>query len=163
MAQAMADQCTLEVELSHNHVGYLSDPPVEYLCLFNYMIVGLNDCRITHALKTNPVICHDCIKDFWLSAKVNRRGAEGAGSIEAKVQKKEIIVTEAIIREYLKFGDPPNHPTSFERDRVVKALRRISYKGDYPTVLKKLFPPYWRLLVHIFLQCIEKTRVGLIS
>ncbi|MFS7919999.1 hypothetical protein Hanom_Chr03g00219161 [Helianthus anomalus] len=36
----------------------------------------------------------------------------------------------------------------------------MSYKGDYPTVLKKLFPPYWRLLVHFFLQCIAKNKGG---
>ncbi|KAM0057388.1 hypothetical protein Hdeb2414_s0005g00157631 [Helianthus debilis subsp. tardiflorus] len=161
MAQAMADQRPLEVELFHNQAGYLSDSPTEYFDMFNSMIVGLNDCRITHALKTNPVICHDGVKDFWLSAKFNRRGAKGAGSIGEKVQKKEIIVTEAIVCEVLKFGYQFYHPTSFERDKVVKALRRMSYERDYPTVLKKLFPPYWILLVHIFLECISVNKGGL--
>ncbi|KAM0052104.1 hypothetical protein Hdeb2414_s0007g00244361 [Helianthus debilis subsp. tardiflorus] len=34
----------------------------------------------------------------------------------------------------------------------------MSYEGGYPTVLKKLFPPYWRLLVHFFLQCIAENK-----
>ncbi|KAM0041281.1 hypothetical protein Hdeb2414_s0011g00364531 [Helianthus debilis subsp. tardiflorus] len=36
----------------------------------------------------------------------------------------------------------------------------MSYKGGYPTVLKKLFPPYWRLLVHMFMQCIAENKGG---
>ncbi|MFS7964179.1 hypothetical protein Hanom_Chr08g00747161 [Helianthus anomalus] len=130
----MDDQRPLQVELFHNQDGYLLDPPAEYFELFNSLNVGLNDFQITHALKINPVIC-----------------ASGVGSIEAEVQKKEIITTEPIVQEVLKFGDYPNHPTSYEQDRVVQALHRMSYEEAYPTVLKKLFPPYWRLLVHIFL------------
>ncbi|MFS7938503.1 hypothetical protein Hanom_Chr05g00440481 [Helianthus anomalus] len=67
------------------------------------LIVGLN-CCITHALKANPVICIDMLKNFWLSPKVNRSEAE---------------------------------------------------------VLKKLFPPYWRPLVHVFLLCISENKGGL--
>ncbi|KAJ0788426.1 hypothetical protein HanPI659440_Chr05g0191551 [Helianthus annuus] len=37
----------------------------------------------------------------------------------------------------------------------------MSYEGVYPTVLKKLFPPYWRLLVHVFLICIPENKGGL--
>ncbi|KAM0063564.1 hypothetical protein Hdeb2414_s0003g00092371 [Helianthus debilis subsp. tardiflorus] len=37
----------------------------------------------------------------------------------------------------------------------------MSYEGEYPTVLKKLFPPYRRLLVHMFLLCISKNKGGL--
>ncbi|KAJ0441473.1 hypothetical protein HanIR_Chr16g0798141 [Helianthus annuus] len=65
-----------------------------------------------------------------------------------------------MVREVLKFGDQPHFPTSFEQSRVLPALQRISYEGGYPTVLKKLFPPYWRLLVHIFLQCIAENKGG---
>ncbi|KAJ0795666.1 hypothetical protein HanPI659440_Chr04g0153091 [Helianthus annuus] len=36
----------------------------------------------------------------------------------------------------------------------------MSYEGGYPTVLKKLFPPYWRLLVHLFFQCITENKGG---
>ncbi|MFS7984985.1 hypothetical protein Hanom_Chr11g00993041 [Helianthus anomalus] len=122
------------------------------------MIAGLNTCCITHALKANPIICIDMVKDFWLSAKVNRSGARGAGSVDAKIQGKDIIITEAIDREVLKFVDPTHYLTTFGRDKVMKDLQRISYDGEYPTMLKKLFPPYYRLLVHMFLLCISKNK-----
>ncbi|KAF5809327.1 hypothetical protein HanRHA438_Chr04g0165961 [Helianthus annuus] len=157
----MADQLKLDVEVSHKQTRYLSNPPAEHYEEFNSIIFGLNSCRITHALKTNLVICSDMIRDFWLSAKVNRSGAEGAGLIEAKIQEKEIVIAEAVIREVLKFDDQTDHPTSFGRDRVVKALRRMSYEGEDPTVLKKLFPSYWGLFVHVFLLYIYETKGGL--
>ncbi|KAJ0797655.1 putative Longin domain, v-SNARE, coiled-coil domain-containing protein [Helianthus annuus] len=160
-SQKMADQRKLDIEAFHNLVGYLSDPPAEHYEEFNSLIVGLNSCRITHALKANPVICIDMIKDFWLTAKVNRSGAEGSGSIDAKIQGKDIVISEAVVREVLKFDDQPHHPTTFGMVKVMKALRKMSYEGDYPTVLKKLFPPYWRLLVHVLLFCLSENKGGL--
>ncbi|MFS8014319.1 putative v-SNARE, coiled-coil domain-containing protein [Helianthus anomalus] len=157
----MADQRKLDIEAFHNLVGYLSDPPAEHYEEFNSLIVGLNSCRITHALKANPVICIDMIKDFWLTAKVNRSGAEGSGSIDAKIQGKDIVISEAVVREVLKFDDQSHHPTTFGMVKVMKALRKMSYEGDYPTVLKKLFPPYWRLLVHVLLFCLSENKGGL--
>ncbi|MFS8008276.1 hypothetical protein Hanom_Chr14g01270781 [Helianthus anomalus] len=146
MAQAMMqdeNQRQLEVELFHNQARYLLDPPAEYVVMFGSLITGLNNCPITHALRAEPVICNNCINTFWNTAK-----------------KKEVIVTEAIIREVLQFGDQQHFPTSFENNRVLAALRRMRYEGSYPNMLKKLFPPYWRLLVHFFLQCIAESKGG---
>ncbi|MFS7967209.1 hypothetical protein Hanom_Chr09g00783101 [Helianthus anomalus] len=160
MAGAMMqekNQRKLEVNEFHNQVGYLSDPPAEHVELFGSLIRGLNNCPLTHALRVKPVICNSCINTFWNTAKINR---QGAGSIEAIVQKTKIIVTEAIAQEVLILGDQPYHPTSYDETRVLAALRRMSYEGSYPTVLKKLFPPYWRLLVHFLLQCIAENKGG---
>ncbi|KAJ0948254.1 hypothetical protein HanRHA438_Chr01g0025071 [Helianthus annuus] len=100
---------------------------------------------------------NSCINMFWNTAKINR---QGAGSIKATVQKTKIIVSEAVIREVLRLGDQPHHPTLYDQSRVQAALKRMSYEGGYPTFLKKLFPPYWRLLVHFFLQCIAENKGG---
>ncbi|MFS7953170.1 hypothetical protein Hanom_Chr07g00615421 [Helianthus anomalus] len=148
MASAMMqerNQQQLEVELFHNQAGYLTDPPAEHMELCGSLIRGLNYCPLTHALREEPI---------------NRQGAEGAGTIEATVQKTKIIVSEAIVREVLRLGNQPHHPTSYNQTRVLAALCRMSYEGSCPTVLKKLFPPYWRLLVHFFLQCIAENKGG---
>ncbi|KAJ0874103.1 hypothetical protein HanPSC8_Chr11g0460171 [Helianthus annuus] len=160
MAGAMLEeknQRQLEVNEFHNQAGFLSNSPADQTELFGSLIRGLNNCPLTHALRTNPVICSKCINAFWNTAKVNR---QGAGSIEATIQKRKIIVSEAVIREVLRFGDQPHHPTVYDHDRVQAALRRMSYEGGYPTVLKKLFPPYWRLLIHFFLQCVAENKGG---
>ncbi|MFS7935144.1 hypothetical protein Hanom_Chr05g00400001 [Helianthus anomalus] len=46
----------------------------------------------------------------------------------------------------------------YDQARVQAALRRMCYEGGYPTILKKLFSPYWRLSAHFFLQCIAENK-----
>ncbi|KAF5786291.1 hypothetical protein HanXRQr2_Chr10g0439091 [Helianthus annuus] len=160
MAGAMlkeGNQRQLEVNEFHNQAGYLSNPPADQSELFGSLIRGLNNCPLTHALRTNPVMCSNCINSFWNNAKIVR---QGAGFIESTIQKTKIIISEEVIREVLRFGDQPDHPTLYDQARVQAALRRMGYEGGYPTVLKKLFPPYWRLLVHFFLQCIAENKGG---
>ncbi|MFS7984307.1 hypothetical protein Hanom_Chr11g00984951 [Helianthus anomalus] len=99
------------------------------------MIVGLNRCRIAHALRENQMIDVDLIQAFWKTASINRKGANGAGTIEAKIHRKEISISEAIVREVLMFG-------------------------TYPPLLKKMLPPYWRLLMHMFLLCFSENKGG---
>ncbi|MFS7953165.1 hypothetical protein Hanom_Chr07g00615371 [Helianthus anomalus] len=135
------NQRQLEVELFHNQAGYLTDPPAEHMELCGSLIRAV-------------------LTPSGTRQKINRQGAEGAGTIEATVQKTKIIVSEAIVREVLRLGNQPHHPTSYNQTRVLAALCRMSYEGIYPTVLKKLFPPYWRLLVHFFLQCIAENKGG---
>ncbi|MFS7996624.1 hypothetical protein Hanom_Chr12g01132071 [Helianthus anomalus] len=36
----------------------------------------------------------------------------------------------------------------------------MNYEGRYPTDLEKLFPPYLRLLLHFFQQCIAENKGG---
>ncbi|KAJ0879692.1 hypothetical protein HanRHA438_Chr10g0454471 [Helianthus annuus] len=160
MAGAMLqekNQRQLEVNEFHNQAGFLSNPPADQAGLFGSLIRGLNNFPLTHALRMNPVICSNCINAFWNTAKIDRQGVR---FIEATVQKTKIVVSEAVIREVLRIGDQPHHPTLYDQARVQAALRRMSYEGGYPTVLKKLFPPYWRLLVHFFLQCIAENKGG---
>ncbi|MFS7919656.1 hypothetical protein Hanom_Chr03g00215241 [Helianthus anomalus] len=111
MAQVMMqeqNQRQLEVELFHNQAGYLSDPPAEHAEMFSSLIRGLNNCPITHALQAEPVICNSYINTFWDTTKVNRQGADGAGTIKATVQKKKIVISKAIIWEVLRLGDQRN-------------------------------------------------------
>ncbi|MFS7953628.1 hypothetical protein Hanom_Chr07g00620921 [Helianthus anomalus] len=122
-----------EVQLFQSQAGYLTDPPAKHMELFGSLIRGLNNCPLTHALRAEPSICNRCIITFWNTTKINRLGSEGAGIIEATIQKTKIMVSEAIVREVLRLGDQPHHPTSYIQTRVLVALRRMSYEGSYPT------------------------------
>ncbi|MFS7945574.1 hypothetical protein Hanom_Chr06g00525881 [Helianthus anomalus] len=82
----------------HNQADFLSNPPADQAELFGSLIRGLNNCPLTHALRTNPMICSNCINAFWNTAKINR---QGAGSIEATIQKTKIVISESVIREVL--------------------------------------------------------------
>ncbi|MFS7986631.1 hypothetical protein Hanom_Chr11g01012601 [Helianthus anomalus] len=126
----MKNKRQLEVELFHNQAGYLTDPPAEHMEMFGSLIRGLNNCPITHALRAEPTICNSCINTFWNTTKIDKQGAEGAGTIEATIQKKKIIMSEAIVREVLRLGDQPHHATSYNQTKVLAALRRMSYEGS---------------------------------
>lgn len=65
------------------------------------MIVRLKICRISHALRSNPVIYKDLITELWKNASINKHGAYGAGSVESMVKGFQVIVSEQIIREVL--------------------------------------------------------------
>ncbi|KAF5783128.1 hypothetical protein HanXRQr2_Chr11g0504311 [Helianthus annuus] len=135
MAGAMlkdGNQRQLEVNEFHNQAGYLSNPPADQAELFGSLIRGLNNCPLTHALRTNPVICSNCINSFWNNAKIMR---QGASYIESTIQKTKIIISEEVIREVLRFGDQPDHPTLYDQARVQTALRRMGYEGGYPTCI----------------------------
>ncbi|MFS8035183.1 hypothetical protein Hanom_Chr17g01590051 [Helianthus anomalus] len=118
----------LEVNEFHNQAGFLLDPPVDQVELFGSLIRGLENCPLTHALRANPFICNSCINAFWNTAKINR---QGSGSVEATVQKTKIVVSEAVIREVLRLGDQPHHPTLYDHSRVQAALRRMSYEVGF--------------------------------
>ncbi|KAL4590858.1 hypothetical protein LXL04_003803 [Taraxacum kok-saghyz] len=96
----MADE--LKFVESHNITGYLMDPPAAHK-EFQSMIAGLNSCRISYALRANPVIRKDLVIDFWRNASVNKQGADGAEAIESKVQGSQVVVTEQTIREVLEW------------------------------------------------------------
>ncbi|XP_076904358.1 uncharacterized protein LOC143559769 [Bidens hawaiensis] len=137
----MADQNPLKIADSHNVPGYLFDPPLTHK-EFNSIIVGLNTCRISHALQENPVICKKMITDFWNNSSINPHGQDGVISIDSKIQKKPVGITGAIVREVLMFGDQPDYPNEYSTAAVTEILTRMGYEGTYPPAIKKLFHPY---------------------
>ena len=129
------------------------DPPAVHK-EFKSMIVGLNNCRISHALHSNPVIFKDLIVDFWKNASINTQGADGAGSIESVVKGTKVVVSEQVIRKVLEFGDAPTFPIKYPVNQVNEVLEKMCYEGTYPPTIKKLLPPYWRFLGNEFVSCI---------
>ena len=142
----------------HNVAGHLLDPPEKFRSLFSSMIVGLNTCSLTHAIRENPVICRTWIKDFWSNAKVERQG--DLIVLKSKIQHKEIVISEQVIRESLLLDDAPEFPVIYPNDRVKEVLRRMSYEGEYPPMVKRLLHPYWRLLAHTLVMCVAGNKGG---
>lgn len=155
----MADQAPLKFVDTHNIAGHLYDPPAAHR-EFKSMIVGLNTCRISHALRENPVICKQMVTEFWNNASINQRRPDGIVSIDSRIQMKPIVITEAIVREALLFGDQPDYPTEYPTEAVSEVITRMGYEGSYPPAVKKLFHPYWRFLIHTFFTCVSGRKGG---
>ena len=144
---------------NHNIVGHLPEPPPIHND-FTSLIVGLNACSITHAVNANPLITRELIIGFWENAQFNKDGANGAGTLESNVRGTHVVISEQSIRRVLRFGDQPTFPTDFSIEKVREALHLMSYEGQYPPTIKKLLPPFWRLLAHIFMHCVSGRKGG---
>ncbi|KAI3504305.1 hypothetical protein L1887_32877 [Cichorium endivia] len=138
----------------HNIPGYPMDPPEAHKKDFQSMINGLNNCRISHALRVNPVICKYLINDFWKGAAICKDG-EDAATIKSTVQGVQIVISEQIIREVLKFGNKPGFPTEYPVYKVKYGLAELCYEGDCPPTLKIMLPPFRRFLAHTFVLCVS--------
>lgn len=143
----------------HNIAACLSDPPQSHQ-EFKSMVYGLNNCRLTHAIRTNPVIYKSLVGEFWDKASINKEGADGEGIVESVVKGRKVIVSEQTIREVLQFGDQPGFPTEIPVDQIKEVLERMRYEGTFPPTIKKLLPPYWRFLAHSFVICISGRKGG---
>nr|GFA49883.1 ribonuclease H-like domain, reverse transcriptase, RNA-dependent DNA polymerase [Tanacetum cinerariifolium] len=70
---------------------------------FEKIIDFLNASYVKYALMVNPTVYTSCIEQFWASAKV--KNVNGEAHIQALVDKKKVIITEASIRRELRFKD----------------------------------------------------------
>nr|GEU75510.1 xylulose kinase-1 [Tanacetum cinerariifolium] len=70
---------------------------------FNQIIDFLNGSSIKYALTVNPNIYASCIKRFWTSVDVKK--VNGVTRLQALVDKKKVVITEASIRDALRLDD----------------------------------------------------------
>ncbi|GKA80019.1 putative ribonuclease H-like domain-containing protein, partial [Tanacetum coccineum] len=120
---------------------------------FEQIVDFLNANPIKYALTVNPTIYTLCIEQFWATAKV--KTVNGEEQLQALVDKKKVIITEASIRRDLQLEDAegigclPN-ATIFEE------LTRMGYEklSQMLTFYKAFFSPQWKFLIHTILQCL---------
>nr|GFA64547.1 xylulose kinase-1 [Tanacetum cinerariifolium] len=70
---------------------------------FNQILDFLNGSSIKYALTVNPNIYVSCIKQFWNTVVVKQ--VNDVTRLQALVDKKKMVVTEAVIREVLRLDD----------------------------------------------------------
>ncbi|KAF5782870.1 hypothetical protein HanRHA438_Chr11g0514031 [Helianthus annuus] len=134
----------------------MTEPPKGHET-YKSLIIGLNTCRLVHAFRENPIIREEWICDFWNNANAKK----GDNVIRSKIQDKEILITEQVIRELLLFGDAADDPVEHAKEKVMEVLGKMSYEGSYPPTTKKLLHPYWRFLAHVYLVCISGNKSGI--
>ncbi|KAI3683649.1 hypothetical protein L1987_84161 [Smallanthus sonchifolius] len=79
----------------------------------------------------------------------------------AKVDGKDIIVTEATLRKHLKLQDEGT-AVSYSMEEYMRTFVSIGYTGNQNeyTIEKALMGPQWKFLCHTLLQCISQKRSG---
>nr|GEV26732.1 ribonuclease H-like domain-containing protein [Tanacetum cinerariifolium] len=70
---------------------------------FEQIIDFLNASYVKYALTVNPTVYTSCIEQLWVTSKV--KNVNGKAHIQALVDKKKVIITEASIRRDLRIED----------------------------------------------------------
>nr|GEZ06752.1 hypothetical protein [Tanacetum cinerariifolium] len=86
---------------THNMIDYLTKSDASEG--FDQIIDFLNASSIKYALTINPNINVSCIKQFWSSVLVKK--VNDVTRLQALVDKKKVITTEATIRDALRLND----------------------------------------------------------
>nr|GEX62455.1 xylulose kinase-1 [Tanacetum cinerariifolium] len=129
---------------THNMIAYLTKSDASEG--FDQIINFLNASLIKYALTVNPNIYVSCIKQFWSSVLV--KNVNDVTRLQALVDKKKVIITEATIKDALLLNDVesinclPNEEILTELSRMgaqVGDLSSHSIKYSSPALTQKVF------------------------
>nr|GEY91763.1 hypothetical protein [Tanacetum cinerariifolium] len=122
---------------------------------FNQIIDFLNGSSIKYALN----IYMSCIKQFWSSVAMKK--VNDIMRLQALVDKKKVIITEASIRDAL-FLDDADGIECLPNEEIFAELARIGYEKPSTklTFYKAFFLSQWKFLIHTILQCMSAKRTS---
>nr|GEW75090.1 hypothetical protein [Tanacetum cinerariifolium] len=126
---------------------------------FNPIINFLNGSSIKYALTVNPNIYVSCIKQFWTTVAVKQ--VNDVTRLQALVDKKKVVVTEATIREALRLDDEEG-VDYLPNEEIFAELARMGYEKPSIklTFYKAFFSSQWKFLIHTTLQCMSAKRTS---
>nr|GEV90920.1 hypothetical protein [Tanacetum cinerariifolium] len=119
----------------------------------------LNGSSLKYALTVNPNIYVSCIKQFWVTIAVKK--VNDVTRLQALVDKKKVVVTEATIREALCLDDA-ECVDCLPNEEFYAELARIGYEKPSTkiTFYKAFFSSKLKFLIHTILQCMSAKRTS---
>ncbi|GJX63280.1 hypothetical protein Tco_0296180 [Tanacetum coccineum] len=143
---------TLQFADTYKLVVFLSKPAESEG--FEQIVDSLNANPIKYALTINPTIYTSCIEQFWATVKV--KTVNGEVQLQALVDGKKIIVTEASVRHDLPLNDEEG-TDCLPNATIFEELTRMGYEklSQKLTFYKAFFSPQWKFLIHTILQCLS--------
>nr|GEW58146.1 ankyrin repeat-containing protein [Tanacetum cinerariifolium] len=119
----------------------------------------LNVSSIKYALTINPNIYVSVIKQFWSSVVVKK--VNDMPRLQALVDRKKEIITEAIIRDALQLDDAEGIKC-LPNEEIFTELARMGYEKPSTklTFYKAFFSSQWKFLIHTILQCMGAKRTS---
>nr|GFB94994.1 hypothetical protein [Tanacetum cinerariifolium] len=114
---------------------------------------------IKYALTVNPNIYVSVIKQFWSFVAIRKVNDETR--LQALVDKKKVIITEATIREALRLDDAEGIDC-LPNEEIFTELARMGYEKPSTklTFYKAFFSSQWKFLIHTILQCMSAKRTS---
>nr|GEX49339.1 hypothetical protein [Tanacetum cinerariifolium] len=148
---------TLTFADTYNMIAYLTKSDASEG--FNQIINFLNGSSIKYALTVNPNIYVSCIKQFWTSVDVKK--VNDVTSLQALVDRKKVIITEATIRDALCLDDAEGIKC-LPNEEIFAELARMGYEKPSTklTFYKEFFSSQWKFLIHTIHQCMSAKRTS---
>nr|GEX84375.1 hypothetical protein [Tanacetum cinerariifolium] len=106
-------------------VLWIQNQMLDYGEGFNQIINFLNGSYIEYALTVNPTIYVSCIKQFWNTVAVKQ--SKDVTRLQALVDKKKMVVTEAAIRDALRLDDAEG-VDCLPNEEIFTELARMGYE-----------------------------------
>nr|GEX43288.1 hypothetical protein [Tanacetum cinerariifolium] len=149
MALAFAD--------THNMIAYLTK--LDASEGFDQIIDFLNASSIRYTLTVNPNIYVSCIKQFWSSVLVKK--VNDVVYLQALIDRKKVIITEATVREALRLDDAESIDC-LPNEKIFKELSRMGYENPSSklTFYKAFFLEQWKFLIHTIFQCMSAKKTS---
>nr|GEY59009.1 hypothetical protein [Tanacetum cinerariifolium] len=148
---------TLTFADTHNMVAYLSKSDASEG--FDQIINFINGSYIAYALTVNPTIYVSCIKQFWRTVAI--KSSNDVTRLQALVDKKKVVVTEATIRDALNLDDAEGIDC-LPNEEIFATLDRMGYEKPSTklTFYKAFFSSQWKFLIHTILQSMSAKRTS---
>nr|GFC55489.1 hypothetical protein [Tanacetum cinerariifolium] len=142
---------------THNMITYLTKSDASEG--FDQIIDFLNASSIKYALTVNPNVYVSCIKQFWTSVSVKK--VNDVTRLQALVDKKKVIISEATIRDDLRLDDAESIDC-LPNEEIFTELSSMGYgkPSTKLTFYKAFFSPQWKFIIHTILQCMSPKRTS---
>nr|GFA22967.1 hypothetical protein [Tanacetum cinerariifolium] len=126
---------------------------------FNQFIDFLNGSYIKYALTVNPNIYVSCIQQFWNTVSIKQ--VNDVIMLQALVDMKQVVVTEAAIREALRLDDVEG-VDCLPNEEIFAEFARMGYERPSTklTFYKVLFSSQWKFLIHTILLSMSAKRTS---
>nr|GFA40812.1 hypothetical protein [Tanacetum cinerariifolium] len=126
---------------------------------FNQVIDFLNGIYLKYALTVNLNIYVSYIKQFWNTVAIKQ--VNDVTRLQALVDKKKVVVTEAVIREVLRLNDAAG-VDCLPNEEIFAELARMGYEKPSTkiTFYKSFFSSQWKFLIHTILLSMSAKRTS---
>nr|GEV20261.1 hypothetical protein [Tanacetum cinerariifolium] len=134
---------TLTFADTHNMIAYLTKSDASEW--FDQIINFLNASSIKYALTVNPNIYVSCIKQFWTYVFV--KNVNDVTRLQALVDKKKVIITEATIRDALRLDDAESIDC-LPNEEIFTELSRMGLVRNVDSSTKfYMYPQFLQLMI----------------
>ncbi|KAF5797657.1 hypothetical protein HanXRQr2_Chr07g0283231 [Helianthus annuus] len=140
----------------HNQIALINENVrggAEYSDIMRF----LRNSIICFTISENIHQVQEYIEDFWRTAQIVDN------SIEATIHGSPIVITEAVIRAALRFGDLDYGNTCYVKQIRERGARSFGYVGCFTKkeIAKGLILGQWRYFFHVMMQCLAPRKSGM--